>query len=94
MSDALPAGFAPSFDEIGFAHIDSLIGSVLLPPSAAPSVLDSDPIYNWANEIAQDEPKSSASLASDLAFGDAFLPTAHDYAQTLSLPLFSPMYHA
>ncbi|GAA5880412.1 hypothetical protein JCM3774_006440 [Rhodotorula dairenensis] len=94
-SDASPPDFsAASFDEIGFAHIDSLIGSVLLPPLAGSTSLDSDPIYTWANEIAQDEPKPSASFNSELAFGDAFLPTAHDYAQTLSLPLFSSMHYA
>lgn len=80
------ADFAANLDEIGpLENIDSLVASVLFPPAAALPVLDHEPLYSWT----ANEPSSAPPCESDLAFGDAFLPTAHDYAQTLSLPLFS-----
>lgn len=80
------ADFAARLDEIGpFENIDSLVASVFFPPAAAHPVLDHEPLYSWA----ANEPSSAPPFESDVAFGDAFLPTAHDYAQTLSLPLFS-----
>lgn len=80
------ADFAAGLDEIGpFENIDSLVASVLFPPAAAHPVLDHEPLYSWA----ANEPSSAPPFESDIALGDAFLPTAHDYAQTLSLPLFS-----
>lgn len=80
------ADFAARLDEIApFENIDGLVASVLFPPAVALPVLDHEPLYSWG----ANGPSPAPPLESDVAFGDAFLPTAHDYAQTLSLPLFS-----
>ncbi|GAA5993679.1 hypothetical protein JCM10908_002291 [Rhodotorula pacifica] len=85
----------PSFDEVGFAHIDNLIASVLCPPPIAPnpplSYIWSDPADS-CEQYCPSACTDSAPFPSISGLCDAFLPTAHDYAQTLSLPLLSSPY--